>query len=200
MADELLIDDVEAGLLQDAHTQLRAAYGSRHIVFVGFMGAGKSSMARLTARALARPWYDSDELIVQRSGRSIRDFFESGEEAEFRRWERQLIGGLLLGAPSVLALGGGAFEDARTRAVAFERGFVVNLFIGWRDFQAQLPKLRETRPLLRDRGEGEIHDLFLHRQMNYRDAHMCIRVRGDDYEGATRHLLTVLATPEAERR
>jgi shikimate kinase len=167
----------------------------RHIVFVGFMGAGKSTMAALAARRLGRTWFDTDEVIVQRSGRSIPDLFAAGEQDRFRALERQVIAELLAGEPAVLSLGGGALEDAETRARLFERAFVVNLEVSWPDVRAQLPALMRTRPLLQNRTEGEIHDLFLRRQPAYRQAHLSVRAPRGDIEAAADYVLSVVTAP-----
>ena len=182
-------------LLRGAHADLRADRLGRHIAFVGFMGAGKSTMAELTARRLGRTWFDTDHVIVERCGRSIPELFAAGEQEQFRAMERQVIAELLAGEPAVLSLGGGALEDADTRTLLFERAFVVNLAVSWRDVQAELPTLMRTRPLLQDRTEGEIHELFLRRQATYRKAHMRIRVPRGDLEAAAEYVLSVVAAP-----
>ena len=184
-------DGAEA-LLRGAHAQLRADRLSRHIAFVGFMGAGKSTMAELTARRLGRTWFDTDEVIVQRCGRSIAELFAAGQQDLFRAMEKQVIAELLVGEPAVLSLGGGALEDPDTRTVLFERAFVVNLAVSWRDVQAELPQLMATRPLLQNRTEGDIHELFLRRQATYRKAHMRIRAPRGDVEAAADYVLSVV--------
>jgi shikimate kinase len=178
--------------LRDAHSRARAERLSRHIAFVGFMGAGKSTMAELTAGRLGRTWFDTDQVVVERCGRSIAELFTAGEQATFRALEKQVIAELLAGEPAVLSLGGGALEDAETRDALFHRAFVVNLAVDWRDVQAELPSLMRTRPLLQDRTEGEIHELFLRRQATYRKAHLRIRVPRGDLEAAADYVLSVV--------
>jgi shikimate kinase len=187
-------DRAEA-LLRGAHADLRADRLNRHIAFVGFMGAGKSTMAELTARRLGRVWLDTDQVIAQRCGRSIPELFAAGEQDHFRALEKEVIAELLIGEPAVLSLGGGALEDADTRAVLFERAFVVNLAVSWRDVQAELPTLMRTRPLLQNRTEGEIHELFLRRQATYRKAHLRIRAPRGDVEAAAEYVLSVVTAP-----
>ena len=165
---------------------------SRHIAFVGFMGAGKSTMGELTARRLGRTWFDTDQVIVERCGRSIPELFAAGEQDRFRALEKQVIAELLVGEAAVLSLGGGALEDADTQTALFERAFVVNLEVSWRDVQAELPALMRTRPLLQDRTEGEIHELFLRRQATYRKADMRIRAPRGDVEAAAEYVLSVI--------
>lgn len=188
-----LIEGSEEAVLRRSHAEVRAARLDRHIVFVGFMGAGKSSLARLTARKLGRPWFDSDRLVVKRAGRSIPEFFAAADEAGFRALEKAVILEVLDKQPTVLSLGGGALEDPETRRAVYERAFVIHLAITWRDVQSGLPKLRRTRPLLQDQSESDIHALFLRRQMTYREAHIRIRMPRGDRGAAVDQLLKALA-------
>ncbi len=165
----------------------------RHIAFVGFMGAGKSSIGELTARRLGRAWYDTDQVIVARSGRAVVDFFAGGDEGAFRALEKRVIAELLALEPAVLSLGGGAVDDEDTRAILLERAFVIHLAISWRDLEATLPELRLTRPLLQGRTDAEIHELFLRRQSTYRQAHLRVQVPRGNLEAATDQLLTALS-------
>jgi 3-dehydroquinate synthetase/shikimate kinase len=90
----------------------------RHIALIGFMGAGKTVVGEEVARRTGRPFVDTDAEIEARHG-PITELFDRGEE-EFRRLERDIVDeALSAGEPSVIALGGGAFEAARSdRALA----------------------------------------------------------------------------------
>jgi shikimate kinase/3-dehydroquinate synthase len=95
------------------------------LVFIGFMGAGKSSAARDAAAALDEPVHDADRLLEERLGSSIEAFFAAEGEAAFRAREEELVGELLEGdAGGVVALGGGALGSERVRA-ALRRHTVV---------------------------------------------------------------------------
>jgi shikimate kinase/3-dehydroquinate synthase len=90
----------------------------RHIALIGFMGAGKTTIGKEVARRTGRPFVDTDAEIEARHG-PITGLFDRGEE-EFRRLEAEIVDeALLRGEPSVIALGGGAYEEARSdRALA----------------------------------------------------------------------------------
>jgi shikimate kinase len=165
---------------------------TRHLAFIGFMGAGKSTMAELVAQRLGRPWFDTDHIIVDRCGRSIPELFAAGEEPRFRALEKQVIAELLAAPPAVLSLGGGALEDADTRSEVFERACVVWLEVPWGDVRAELPALMQTRPLLQSRSEAEIHELFEHRQATYALAHLRIRAPRGDVAAAADHVVSLL--------
>lgn len=80
---------------------------SNHIFLVGFMGAGKSTVAFALHRRLALPLVEMDERLVQEQGMSINEIFERFGEDRFRELESRLIVELGEGEPSVISCGGG---------------------------------------------------------------------------------------------
>ncbi|MGZ6640608.1 MAG: shikimate kinase, partial [Solirubrobacteraceae bacterium] len=87
------------------------------LVFIGFMGAGKSSAAREAAAALGVEAQDADELLARELGESIESFFDREGEPAFRAREEALTTAVLKRADGgVVALGGGALGSARVRA------------------------------------------------------------------------------------
>ena len=85
------------------------------IVLIGFMGAGKTTVGRLLSGRLGLPFVDADAVIEERAGCPVPQIFAERGEHGFRELEHETIAGLLAGPRIVLALGGGAVEDARTR-------------------------------------------------------------------------------------
>jgi shikimate kinase len=166
----------------------------RHLVFTGFMGAGKTTIANLAGVRLGRTVVDSDELIVARTGRSIVEIFETGEEPYFRRLEAEVIAELLGGEPAVISLGGGALDNPETLARVMADAFLVNLGVEWSQIQAELPRLKLTRPLLRGRSDAEIQALFERRQSIYRQAHLTVPVDRGDPNVTAERVLAGLAT------
>jgi shikimate kinase len=88
----------------------------RTIVLVGLMGAGKTSVGKRVAAKLRVPFVDSDTHIAEAAGMSIPEIFAQYGETGFRDGERRVIARLLAGPPCILATGGGAFVEPRTRA------------------------------------------------------------------------------------
>jgi shikimate kinase len=97
--------------------EISAALGTRSVVLVGMMGAGKSTIGRRLSARLRLPFFDADTEIEAAAGMSIPDIFETHGEPHFRDGEARVIARLLDGGPAVLATGGGSFmrEDTRTR-------------------------------------------------------------------------------------
>ncbi|HRO11611.1 MAG TPA: shikimate kinase [Amaricoccus sp.] len=98
------------------HPVAAPAHLNRTLVLVGLMGAGKTSVGKRLAALLGVPFTDSDAEIVAAAGMSIPEIFASLGEPAFRDGERRVIARLLSDSPRVLATGGGAFIEPRTRA------------------------------------------------------------------------------------
>src|SRR5271170_5350525 len=126
---------------------ISAALGTRSIVLVGMMGAGKSTIGRRLAARLRLPFLDADGEIETAAGMSIPDIFETHGEAHFRDGEARVIARLLDGGPGVLATGGGAFMRTDTRERI--RGKAVSVWLkADADIIRRRVKRRADRPLL----------------------------------------------------
>ncbi|MCY3946471.1 MAG: shikimate kinase [Anaerolineaceae bacterium] len=98
-----------------------------NIVLTGFMGSGKSTVGRLVAEALQRDFVDSDDLIVERAGKSIAKIFADGGEEGFRRLESSVCQHLASQDDLVIATGGGALLDEANRDALEKGGILVCL-------------------------------------------------------------------------
>ncbi len=128
------------------------AVGEPALVFIGFMGAGKTTAARAAAAALGGRAVDSDAVVEERLGRPIEDYFASHGEAAFRELEEEVVCELLATPPGpAISLGGGAIGSARVRD-ALERHIVVLLDV---DPAVAWQRAGGRRPLARDRERFE---------------------------------------------
>jgi shikimate kinase len=101
---------------------------SGHVYLIGFMGAGKTTVGRIAAERLGRPFVDLDALIEQEEGRSVRRVFEDDGEEAFRRMERRALESIAMDdTPSVVGCGGGIVLDPGNRERMRETGTVVYL-------------------------------------------------------------------------
>jgi shikimate kinase len=98
----------------------------QHVVLVGPMGVGKTTVGRRLARELQRPFADADEQLELRAGRTIPVIFRDDGEQAFRRLESEVLVDLL-GRPDplVVAAGGGVVTRPENRALLGRRAFVV---------------------------------------------------------------------------
>lgn len=127
----------------------------RPIVLVGLMGAGKSTVGRRLARRLGLPFIDSDVAIEEASGSNTAELFERYGEHDFRDGERRLVARLVEGDVRVIATGGGAFNDPRTREILNQRAITVWLDSPV-DVLAERTSRRNNRPLLKKGDPAEI--------------------------------------------
>ena len=77
-------------------------------VLIGYRGSGKTTIGKKLADHLWQKFVDTDEMIVARAGKSIRDIFEQDGETQFREWESEVVREAAALAEHVIALGGGA--------------------------------------------------------------------------------------------
>ncbi len=146
----------------------------RPIVLIGMMGAGKTSVGRRLAAQLDRTFVDSDTEIETAAGMSIPDFFSKHGEADFRIGETKVISRLLNDANTVLATGGGAFDDPETRNLIASKA--VSVWIK-ADFELLFSRVsrRPTRPLLQTPNpEQTLRDLIEKRYPTYAAADVTI--------------------------
>lgn len=168
-------------------TKLKRSPG---IYVVGFMAAGKTTIARLLAERLGWTFADLDDDIEARESQSVADIFAARGEAEFRRIEtealRSRVRAIERGQPIILALGGGAFFERVNFDLVQENGITI-----WLDCPFEVVKRRVAdsthRPLARHPERfGKLYD---ERREAYSRAHFRIPIESDDPEVAVEAIL-----------
>jgi shikimate kinase len=171
-----------AGASASQEAEISAALGTRSVVLVGMMGAGKSTIGRRLAARLRLPFLDADIEIEAAAGMPIPDIFETHGEPHFRDGEARVIARLLDGGPGVLATGGGAFMREQTRELIRDKAISIWLKAD-ADIIFKRVKRRADRPLLQTADPAAtIGRLIEEREPVYRHADLTIWSRDVPHE------------------
>jgi len=141
------------------------------LYLVGFMGVGKSTVARALGKRTGWRVEDVDERIEAHEHRTIASIFVQQGEAYFRQLERVVLGELLPARHAVVATGGGTFVEADNRALMLADGVVAWLDLPLARVLERVPA-DGRRPLASDRAQME--QLYARRQLAYAHAHVRI--------------------------
>ncbi len=142
--------------------------GGKNIVLIGFMGVGKTTIGRLLAEKLERPFIDIDQEIESEYQMPITEIFSELGEKAFREKEKNVIKNYCKQKQKVLSLGGGAFMQEEIRETCLANSIVVHLDISWEAWKERLSLLVESRPVLQGKTLEEVEVLFYERQSFYK--------------------------------
>ena len=137
------------------------------IVLVGVPGAGKTTVGKLLANNLGIDFFDSDQVIESRAGKSVSDIFTQDGEPAFRKLEHDVIVKLLDSNNVVLALGGGSLGNDETRAKVKD-ATTVWLVAGLAQAVDRVG-MNRNRPLLLGNVRGQLADLMAAREPFYKE-------------------------------
>jgi shikimate kinase len=156
------------------------------IYLVGFMAAGKSTVARALAARLRWQAEDVDALIEARERRTIADIFQQHGEPYFRALERDILKLLLPLRHVVVATGGGTFMDPENRAAINLDGVSVWLDVPLEELVARIPA-DGRRPLAADR--AALERLYAMRVAGYAGARFRVNAAGAPPEEVAERIL-----------
>ena len=186
MANSAIQKAAESGQDPALAQAVARALGSRSIVLVGMMGAGKSSVGRRLSIRLGIPFVDADTEIEEAAGMSIPEIFEKHGEPYFRAGEARVIARLLDGGPQVLATGGGAMMNQQTRDLIRIKGISVWL-------KADLEVLLRRTKRRNDRPLAEmIKDLLPLREPVYSQADIVVQSRDEPHDTIVDEIIAAL--------
>ncbi len=169
-----------------------SALGSKSLVLVGMMGAGKTSVGKRLAARLGLDFLDADAEIESAHRMTIPEIFAKHGEAYFREGERKVVARLLDSGPRVIATGGGAFIHAATRSRIKQQAVSVWLKA---DFDVLMRRVRKksNRPLLQTSDpEGTLLRLIEERYPIYAEADHAVLSKDGPHEIVIEDILRIL--------
>lgn len=150
----------------------------RSLFLIGMMGAGKTTVGQCAGRLLGTTFIDADRELERRTGKTIEVLFGEGE-ASFRRLEAALLDELARCADVVLATGGGAILNSKSRESLRMHGYVVYLHAHPEQLWHRT-RVQRGRPLLQvDNPLRILMDLYVHRDPLYRECADMVVETGD---------------------
>lgn len=154
--------------------------GSDHIFFIGFLGAGKSTLARNLGRMFNRRYVDTDRMVERRRGLSVTRIFEREGEPRFRELETEALASLSQERSLLVSCGGGIVETPENIILMREMGYCVYLECDIGDSLRQIRR-RDTRPDFRSAEHAE--RLLAHRRPLYEQAaDLTVDIRGRSFK------------------
>ncbi|MCR4690936.1 MAG: type II 3-dehydroquinate dehydratase [Lachnospiraceae bacterium] len=140
----------------------------KHILLIGFMGCGKTTVAKRLSYTARSPFLDLDDMIVKKEGMAISEIFEKKGEAYFRRVETECLKELLTSKSSyVISTGGGVVLSETNRKILKKLGICIYLRAGENTLYQRL-KNDKSRPLLQtDNPRGRIAQILSERKKLY---------------------------------
>lgn len=153
----------------------------RNLVLIGLMGAGKTTVGRLLAERLGRPFVDTDTMVENEAKRSIPDIFKEEGERAFRELEAQTVRHVSAVRGQVVAVGGGAVSTPGNATQLTMSGDLVWLDADPQVLADRLGEQTDERPLLAGADDlaSRLDELRRQREADYAAA-ASLTVRTDD--------------------
>ena len=164
----------------------------QNIVFIGFMGVGKTTIGKLVAKKLYRDFVDVDAVIEEEFGMPPTEIFKEFGEKAFRDREKAIIRDLCQTKLKVLSLGGGAFLQEEIRDMCLANSIVIFLDLSWEQWKDRINLIMDSRPVLQGRTLEEIEKLYYERQQIYASHHSKVQTDNQNEEEVANHIVDSL--------
>ena len=152
------------------------------IVFIGFMGVGKTTIGQKVAKKLYRDFIDIDQEIEKEFNMPTTEIFKKFGEKTFREKEKEVIERFSQQKLKILSLGGGAFLQEDIRKICLSNCIVFYLDLSWDYWKERISLLIDSRPVLQSKSLEEIEDLFKTRQEVYSYHHSKVNTNNLDVD------------------
>jgi len=166
------------------------------VFLIGFMGAGKTTIGKALAQIINYRFFDIDDLVEQKTGKTISDIFDKNNEEEFRKFEQQALKEIINEKEIVVATGGGTPCFNNNLELIKQAGISVYLKQPSLMLYYRLRNSKNEYPLLKDVSYSElmpyINKLLRKRKPFYKQADIIIQYNSSPVEEITQKLLEEL--------
>ena len=163
----------------------------KNIVLTGFMGTGKTTVGQLLAEELHRQFFDTDQVIEEKLGASIKEIFKKIGEPKFREFETETIALISNLEDSVISCGGGVVVNPVNVTNLRKNGVIVNLYASPEHIFKRLSEY-DTRPLIKQMLHpfDGITKLLAQRQKAYQQCDFAINTDNISPEEVVKQILS----------
>ncbi|MEZ0118519.1 shikimate kinase [Heyndrickxia coagulans] len=173
---------------------IRMSLREKSIVFIGFMGVGKTTIGTLVAKKLYRDFIDIDLEIEKEFNMSTPEIFKKYGESVFREKEKELIEKFTNQRLKIISVGGGAFLQEEIQKICLSNCIVFFLDLSWESWKERISLIIDSRPVLQGKTLEEIKELFYNRQKIYSKHHSKITTDHLDIESVANFIVESLKT------
>jgi shikimate kinase len=154
----------------------------RSIVFIGFMGVGKTTIGKVVAKKLYRDFIDIDVELEKEFKMPIPQVFKEFGEKAFREKEKEFTIKFAKQGLHVISVGGGAFLQEEIKKACLDSCIVFFLDLSWDSWKDRISLIIDSRPVLQGKTIEEIEELFNSRQEIYEVHHSKVNTDNHDIE------------------
>jgi shikimate kinase len=166
----------------------------KSIVFIGFMGVGKTTIGALVAKKLYRDFIDIDNEIEKEYNMPTSEIFKTLGEKAFREKEKSMISYYSKQKLKIISVGGGAFLQEEIQKICLSNCIVFFLDLSWESWKERISLIIDSRPVLQGRTLDEIKELFYTRQKIYSKHHSKVETDHLDIETVADFIVASLKT------
>jgi shikimate kinase len=166
----------------------------KSIVFIGFMGVGKTTIGERVAKKLYRDFVDIDKEIEKEYNMPTSEIFKTVGEKVFREKEKSMISDYSQQSLKIISVGGGAFLQEEIRNICLTNCLVFYLDLSWDSWKERISLLIDSRPVLQGKTLEEIETLFYERQEIYSLYHSKVKTDNQEVEDVADFIVESLKT------
>ena len=170
----------------------RVSLKEKSIVFIGFMGVGKTTIGRLVAKKLYRDFIDIDEEIEKEFNMPVSQIFNEIGEQTFRVKEKTVIIEQCRKKLNIISVGGGAFLNEEVRKECLDSSIVFFLDLTWDSWKDRISLIIDSRPVLQGKSIEEIKEIFYKRQEVYSSHHSKVQTDNHNIEEVADYIVDSL--------